>query len=312
MAEEVTSEWMRGVFEQVKNWGRWGEDDERGALNYIDDKKRAAAAALIRDGAAISCALDFPVDPSVNNPHPAQHMMVVAGDACCDPRAPGLEMTMDFIGIAFHGMASSHIDALCHVLVDGKMYNGFPAAEVLSTGARKGSVMAASDGITGRGVLLDISRLRGASWLEPTDRIQPEDLEAAEAEQGLEVEEGDILLVNTGRHAREAKYGPWSPMEVGLAGLDPRCLPFLHERGIAVLGGDGVQDAMPGYGLESWPVPIHQVCLVAMGVHLLDNLELRGLAEACAARKRWEFFFSVAPLRVAGGTGSPVNPIAIF
>jgi len=312
MMEAVTGDWMDGVFEACKNWGRWGEEDERGALNYISDAKRAAAGALIRDGASVSCALDFPVDPSANNPHPAQHMMVVAGDACCDPRAPGLEMTMDFIGIAFHGMASSHIDALCHVLVDGKMYNGFPATEVLSTGARRGSVMAASEGITSRGVLLDIPRLRGAPWLEPSDRIQPEDLEAAEAEQGLEVQEGDILLINTGRHAREAKHGPWSPMEVGLAGLDPRCLPFLHERRIAVLGSDGIQDAMPGHGLEKWPVPIHQCCLVAMGVHLLDNLELRTLAAACAERSRWEFFLSVSPLRVAGGTGSPVNPIAVF
>ncbi|MCH2169574.1 cyclase family protein [Myxococcota bacterium] len=314
MAEEVTSEYVGRVFEQVKNWGKWGADDQRGALNYITDEIRASAASLIQDGACVSCALDFPVEPSPNNPHPAQHMMVVAGDACCDPRAPGLEMTMDFIGIAFHGMASSHIDALCHVLVDGKMYNGFPAGEVLSTGARKGSVMAASDGITSRGVLLDIPRLRGKPWCDVTDRIQPEDLEAAEREQGLEVREGDILLIGTGRHARQDELGPWQPMGEGggLAGLDPRCIPFLHERRIAVLGSDGIQDAMPGYGLEDWAVPIHQCCLVAMGVHLLDNLDLRALSAACAERNRWEFFLSVSPLRVAGGTGSPINPIATF
>ena len=92
MAESLTREWCEQTFEQVKNWGRFGADDERGALNFISEKKRAAAAALIRDGAAVSCALDFPVTPGPENPHPAQHMMVVAGDACCDPRAPGLDV----------------------------------------------------------------------------------------------------------------------------------------------------------------------------------------------------------------------------
>ena len=312
MAESLTREWCEQTFEQVKNWGRFGADDERGALNFISEKKRAAAAALIRDGAAVSCALDFPVTPGPENPHPAQHMMVVAGDACCDPRAPGLEMTMDFIGISFHGMASSHIDALCHVLVNRTMYNGYPSEEVLSTGAQRNSIMAARDGISGRGVLLDIPRLRGAQWLELGEAIQREELEAAEKEQGLRVEEGDILLIATGRHTRRDQLGPWQPANEGLAGLDPRCIPFFHERSIAVLGSDGISDPLPGSGIENWSVPVHQCCLAGMGVHLLDNLDFRGLAEGCAERNRWEFFFTVAPLRVAGGTGSPVNPIAVF
>ena len=312
MAESVTAEYVARVFEEVKNWGKWGSDDERGALNYITEKRRAAAAALVRDGMQVSCALDFPVEPSPDNPHPAQHMMVVAGDACCDPRAPDLQMSMDFIGISFHGMASSHIDALCHVFVGKKMYNGFPAADVLSTGATRNSIMAARDGIAGRGVLLDIPRLRGVEWLELHDRITVEELEAAEKEQGVRVDEGDILLVANGRDARREKLGPWQPFEDGLAGLDPRCVPWLHERKIAVLGSDGISDMLPGLGLEGWMMPIHQCCLVAMGVHLLDNLDLGTLGAACAERNRWEFFFSVSPLRIDGGTGSPVNPLAIF
>jgi kynurenine formamidase len=239
-------------------------------------------------------------------------MMVIAGDACCNPQAPGLQMSTDFIGISFHGMASSHIDALCHVFVDRQMYNGFSAEKVLSTGAQRNSIMEVSEGIAGRGVLLDIPRLRGVEWLEPTDRITADELDAAEREQGVAVEEGDILLVSTGRDARRAKLGRWEPVAEGLAGLDPRCIPWLHERKVAVLGSDAISDMLPGLGLPDWAMPIHQCCLVAMGVHLLDNLALANLGAACAERNRWEFFLSVSPLRIAGGTGSPVNPLAIF
>lgn len=312
MGEAVTTEYMNELFERVKNWGKWGALDESGALNYITDKKRAEAGRLIRDGAAVSCALDFPVEPAPDNPHPALHMMTVAGDACCDPRAGGLEMTMDFIGISFHGMASSHIDALCHVLVGKQMYNGFTSEEVLSTGAQRGSIMCARDGIASRGVLLDIPRLRGVPFLEPGEGILPDELLAAEKAQGVEVSEGDILLVATGRDARRDVEGKWSAADGGLAGLDPRCIPFIHERGVAVLGSDGISDQLPGPRVPDWPTPLHQCCLVAMGVHLLDNLDLGGLSKACAERERWEFFFSIAPLRVAGGTGSPINPLAVF
>jgi kynurenine formamidase len=312
MAESVTREWMERTFVATRNWGRWGAEDERGALNFITPRKRAAAAAGVREGALVSCARDLAVESSPENPRPALHHMLVAGDDAESIGAPGFGATMDFIGVAFHGMAVSHLDALCHVAVGGRIYNGFPVGEVRSTGARRDSVMVAADGIVSRGVLLDVARARGVEWLEPGERIGPEELERAEAAAGLRVEEGDVLLVATGRDARRAAKGPWHPTEVGLAGLDPRCVPWLHERRIAVLGSDGVSDALPGAGIEGWPIPVHQCCLVGMGVHLLDNLALAELARACAARERWEFLLAVAPLRIGGGTGSPVNPIAIF
>jgi kynurenine formamidase len=302
---------MEKTFEAIKNWGRWGPDDEAGALNYITPKQRVAAAALVRDGFAVSCARELPVEPSIENPHPAHHHMLMAGDVA-DSLVPDLGVTMDYIGVAFHGMATSHIDAFCHVAVNGKLYNGFSINDVKSNGARRGSIMVARDGIVGRGVLLDIPRLRGVQWLEPQERILPEELERAEAAAGLRVGEGDLLLVATGRDARRAARGPWHPTEQGLAGLDARCVPWLHERRISVLGSDGVSDALPGGNTPGWPLPLHQFCLVGMGVHLLDNLALAELAAACAERQRWEFLFTVAPLRVAGGTGSPVNPIAVF
>ena len=311
----MTSYWtpahMRSVFESVKNWGRWGKEDESGALNYITSAKLREAAAAIRVGLPVSCARELAVHPGIDNPHPALHMMIRGGDDCVLPGV-GLEATMDFVGVAFHGMATTHIDALCHVLVDGKMYNGFDASEVKSTGARRGSIMAARDGIVSRGVLLDIPRLLGVEYLEPANMITVAQLEAAEQAQGVTAGEGDVLLVATGRDARRSKLGPTAPFAGGMAGLHPETAPWLHARRIAVLGGDGVSDAIPGAGIEGWGIPIHQCTLVAMGVHLLDNLRLDRLCAACAQYDQWTFQFTVAPLRVERGTGSPVNPIAVL
>jgi len=313
MPETVKREWLERVFEEVKNWGRWGPEDQLGALNYVTAERRAAAARLVREGTLVSCALDLAVEPAADNPTPAQHMMVVAGDARDSVVMGGLEMSLDFFGVACHGSAVSHIDALCHVFVRGQMYNGWDASEVKSIGALRNSIgPVAAAGIAGRGVLLDIPRLRGVEWLELSDRIAPEELVAAERAQGVLVGEGDLLLVSTGRQQRRAALGPWVVTEAGMAGLLPTCIPWLHERRIAALGTDGFSDPIGDPPVDGWPVPIHQCCLVAMGVHLMDNLDLRALASACAERRRWNFFFVVQPLRIARGTGSPVNPVAIF
>ncbi len=302
---------MDEIFASVKNWGRWGEDDEAGALNLITDEVRLGGAAAVRQGRSVSCALDLAVAPAADNPHPALHMMVQGGDDCLIPDF-GLETTSDFVGVAFHGMASSHLDALCHVAVDGRLYNGFPVTEVKSTGARRNSVMVARDGIVSRGVLLDVPRLRGVDWLEPGETITPDELDAAEAGQGVQVRAGDVLLIGTGRDARREALGSWSPIELGMAGLHPECLPWLRERDVAVLGSDGISDVLPVPAIEGWAMPIHETTLVAMGVHLLDNLSLGALAAACAESGQWDFQFSALPLRVQGGTGSPLNPVALL
>ena len=310
MVNRVEALEMAGLFEQVKNWGRWGADDQRGALNLITEREVARAAGLVRDGRVVSCALELPVVPSVDNPTPAQHMMLIAGDSLDATGYRGLETAIDYVGVAFHGMAVSHMDALCHVFVKGQMYNGRPASAVKSVGATANSIEAAFDGVVGRGVLLDIPRLKGADWLEPTELVTPEDLDSAERAAGVAVEPGDVLLVRTGRDARRDALGPWDPL-TGLAGLDPRCVEWIHDRDVAVLGSDGISDPLPNNDSE-WPIPVHMCCLVGMGVHLLDNLQLSRLAGVCDRSERAEFLFTVTPLRIRGATGSPVNPVAIL
>jgi kynurenine formamidase len=236
--------------------------------------------------------------------------MVLGGDVG-GTRQTGLQASADFVGVSFHGMAVSHIDALCHVFVAGQMWNGFPASDVTSVGAQRNSIGAGFGGIVGRGVLLDIPRRRGLEWLEPADAITPADLDAACAAQGVHLDVGDILLIGTGRDARRAQHGPWDPNGVGLAGLDAECIPWLAERDPSMLGSDGVSDILPAND-HCWALPVHQCLLVGMGVHLLDNLHLGRLAAACAAAERWEFLFVVSPLQIDGGTGSPINPIAML
>ncbi|HEY0107274.1 MAG TPA: cyclase family protein [Rhizomicrobium sp.] len=312
MAAKTKAE-MQAIFRQVSNWGRWGAEDERGTLNYLTPARTAAAARLVKSGRTVSCARNFPVQPGPENPTPALHHIVVGGDDPCTHGIPGMEVSLDFIGIAYHGLASSHIDALCHVFVDGKMYNGFPATDVRSTGARRNSIMSARDGLCGRGVLLDIPRLRGQAYVDPREPVTPDELNAAEKAQGVRVGEGDILLVAIGRDAWRAANTPNPGEGPPLAGLSEDCIPWLFDRRIAVLGSDAVHDPTPSpRPIEDFPIPVHMCALVSMGLHLLDNLRFVELEKACAAEGRWEFLFTVAPLRVERGTGSPVNPIAVL
>ena len=280
-------------------------DETTGALNLITPERRAAATALIREGTPVSCAL--PVRPAPNNPKPAQHYMIRAGDS---PAERGIAGAMDYFGIAPHGLASTHMDALCHIFVEGKMYNGFDQDEVRTNGAWKLRIMSGKDGIIGRGVLLDIARLRGVDWLEPREPIGAAELEAAEAAQGVQVGPGDTLLIGTGRDAREAALGPWG-WDDGMAGLSAETLPWLRARDISMLGCDGVSDVIRS-GAPEWTLPVHQVVIPRMGLHLIDNMQLDRLAAACAERSRYAFCLVLAPLRLERGTASLVNPLAIF
>jgi kynurenine formamidase len=306
-APTLSAAGFRELFERVSNWGRWGEDDERGTLNLITPEVTRRAAGLVREGVSVSCALPLNTVVDVENRMPAVHLMLRAGDVV--DQVP-TKSTADYLALAPHGQAHSHLDALCHVVYDGRIYNNRPASVVTSTGALHNAITIGARGIVSRGVLLDIPPLKGVDWLEPGTPILPADLEAAESAAGLRVETGDILLVRTGRHARRAVHGPWDA-SARLAGLHYTCAPWLRERGVTLLGCDGVSDYRP-HDVEGVALPIHTLTLVAMGMQLLDNQNLEQLAAACAERRRWEFLLVVAPLRLERGTGSAVNPIAVF
>ena len=287
----------------LSNWGRWGNDDEMGALNLITPAKRVQAAALVTRGISVSLSHDAIMDPAVRSAGggvPYERFMLEASAT----------NAMDRLTINFHGGVVSHIDALGHRFFDGKMYNGFSWEEVTeSDGARKNSIHNLKNGIFTRGILVDIPRFLGLPYLEPGARIYPEDLEAWEDMAGVRVSPGDAFFVRTGRWAREVEHGP-VPRGTGNAGLDPSVIPWLRERDVAVLGGESPQDA-PALG-DMPRLAVHDFVLIMMGVHLFDNLDLDAVAERAAAEGRWEFLLTAAPLAVPGGTGSPLNPIATF
>ena len=292
---------------ELSNWGRWGKDDQLGALNLITPAKRKQAAALVRDGVSVSLARDAETEKAVDNPTPYERVMTsISGDK---------------LAISFHGFIHTHIDSLAHSSDDGKLYNGYTPQEAVvmkEGGHARNSVYNLKNGVLTRGILMDIPRLKGVPYLEPGTRIYPADLEAWEKQAGVRVSAGDALFIRTGRWARRAKVGPWD-VRTSAAGLDASVIPWLKQRDVALLGGESPQDVVPqGEGLNlsakstASGLVVHGFALVYLGAQLIDNADLDALAEAAAARKRWEFMFSVAPLPLRGGTGSPANPIATF
>ena len=243
-----------------------------------------------------------------DNPEPGtRHMKRLPGEPS---DVPGLSFAADQIVMNVHGDVDSHIDALCHVSYDGAMYNGVPPGAVTSQGASELSIDDARNGIVGRGVLLDIPRLRGVRWLEPGDSVTPAELAAAETAQQVHVGPGDVLFVRVGHRRRRHELGPWDVAK-SRAGLHPDAMAYLGERQIAALGSDSNSDTAPSV-VEGVAFPVHVLAIQAMGLHLLDYLQFEDLVPACEAAGRWTFLCVVAPLRLSGGTGSPVNPIGIL
>jgi kynurenine formamidase len=288
---------------ELSNWGRWGKDDQLGAINLITAAKRKQAAALVKEGITVSLAGDVNTERSADNGQPYEHVMTQTG-----PGGAG-----DSLSVSFHGYAHTHIDAFAHRFFEGKMWNGFSYEEVTKEeGAKKNAIYNLHNGIFTRGILMDIARLKGVPYLEPGTRIFVEDLEAWEKQAGVKVGPGDAIFIRTGRWARRAKMGPWNA-GVETAGLDPSVLPWLKRRDVAILGSETAQDATPPpAGSELGPLALHDFALIVLGVQLMDDTNLNAISEAAAARKRWEFLLTAAPLPVTNGTGSPINPIAVF
>lgn len=293
-------EWM----ETLSNWGRWGGDDQLGTMNLISAETRLAAAKLVHKGVSVSLARNVEKEAAVDNPRPFGHRMLNVG-----LNNPG-QFVSDNFEISYHGYAHTHMDSLCHMAYEGKMYNGFPQAEVVAEGAPRLAVTNYKQGIFARAVLMDIPRLKGVEWLEPGTPIYPSDLDAWEEESGAKVGSGDIVLIRTGRWARRDKQGPWDVSEES-AGLHASAAKWLRERDAAILGSDAASDVSPSL-VDGVRQPIHQLVIIAMGMPIFDNLDLEAVAAEAARQQRWEFLVTAAPMAVVGGTGSPFNPIATF
>jgi kynurenine formamidase len=286
---------------ELSNWGRWGKDDQLGTLNLITAAKRKQAVALAKEGFSVSLARDASAVKEVDNPCPIEWALTTD--------AP--ETTTDRISYpCIHGPGTTHLDSFAHMFFDGKMWNGDSRNLVTKEGgAAKNSILTMKNGIVTRGVLYDIARLKGVPYLEPGTRIYPEDLEAWEKMSGVKATAGDALILRWGKWARRAKLGPQAGDEA--AGFDNSVIPWLKKRDIGLLVWEtpGYLPQPPG---DLFRNALHNFVLEILGVHILDRADLEALSEAAAARKRWEFMLTVAPLPIPNGTGSPVNPLAMF
>ena len=298
-SKEIVMSYLR----ERRNWGRWGDKGSAGAINLITAEKRIEAASLVRSGRNVSLSRPFPVTPSAENPRPAQHYMSVMD------RPPGGGAAMDYYGVFYHGTATTHIDALCHVWNEDGMWEGREPSEVLTfSGARYGTIDEWSDGILTRGVLLDIPKHCGKPYVTLEEPVHGWELEEIAKAQGVALEPGDAVMVYSGREAYAADNdGVWGGRPTR-PGLHASCLKFVRQNDMSILGWD-MMDAGPNEYDIPWAV--HGV-IFAYGVALLDNSLLEPVANACNEENRYEFMLTINPLNVIGGTGSPVNPIAVF
>jgi kynurenine formamidase len=286
------------LFQQVKNWGRWGKDDQLGSVNLVTTAKRKQAIALAKTGETVSLAHNPITERAEDNASPFEHTMLRGNN-------------MDRYAVSYHGYAHSHIDALCHILYKDQTYNGYARGEVnTDKGCTKLGIQNLKNGIVTRGVLIDIPRLRGVPYLEPGTAIYVEDIEAWEKTSGVKIAPGDAVLLRTGRWARREKLGPWNVGQ-SAAGLHASVAPWIKARGVALLGSDAAEDVTPSM-VEGVALPIHTLMITGLGVNLLDNQDLEALGDVAARLNRWEFMLTINPVPVTGGTGFPLNAIAMF
>lgn len=294
---EQVDKWMA----DLSNWGRWGKDDQRGTLNLMTPAVAKEALKLVKDGVSVSLAHTIDKVPAPDSPRPIGQAMTLdaAGHA------------MDQYTIWYHGSVITHIDALCHYSFQGKIYNGFDRSNIKEgVGCPQNGIENQKSGIMTRGILVDMPLLKKVPYLEPGTPVTVADLEAWEKFAGVKIHSGDALFLRTGRWAQRAETGAWN-VAANAGGFHASVLPWLKQRDVALLGNDAVTDVQPS-GVQGSPRPIHQVAIVAMGLPLIDVMDLEAVAKEAAARKRWEFLLTAAAVPVLGGTGFPLNPIATF
>lgn len=316
MPKHFSMDDVKALADKYKNWGRWGDDDQLGTLNYITPQKIVDASGLVKQGKVLSLAIPFddngPQTGSFGRFNPIHFMLQDGGDVSigAQDHLPNIQYTDDAVTMPLQ--CATQWDALAHILYRGKMYNGYEAHHVNSTGAKKNGMENAKDKVVSRGVLLDIPRYKGKQWLEPGEAVYPEDLDGAAAMGKVSVGTGDIVLVRTGQIGQVRADGSWGEYSGGSApGLGVDCAQWICEHEVA------------GYATDTWGTevipnetpdifqPLHMILIVHAGVLVGEIFDLEGLAEDCANDGVYEFLFVAPPLPITGAVGSPINPQAI-
>ncbi|MCZ6874178.1 MAG: cyclase family protein [bacterium] len=309
---------LRQLALQVRNWGKWGPDDEIGTLNYITPDKIAAAAQLVTAGKVF--ALGIPLQR--NGPqsgtrarfNPIHTMFRDGGD---QPKTPEEVAEMQGYGgaddwIVMPLQCITQWDSLAHVFYEGKMYNGFDATLVTSSGAAKNSIDKTKDKIVGRGVLLDVARYKGVKALEPGYAITVEDLDGTASAQGVEVQCGDILLTRTGHMSRYLDKGSWDFFDLDESpGVSVYTALWMHAKEIAAIGSDTYAVEVRPSELAPFRSPFHCCAIPNMGLTLGEIFYLEDLAADCAADGRYSFLLVAPPLPISNAVGTPINPYAM-
>lgn len=301
----------------LSNWGRWGKDDQIGTLNHVTPDDIVAAGKLIRKGRvfAMGLSLKEPIQSGLfgGRWNPIHTMLATGTDAAAgnqDKPFPYLRYADDAINMPCQ--ASTQWDALCHIFLDDKMYNGFDATEVDARGAKKLGIEHVRDKMVGRGVLLDVARWKGLDYLPDGYAITNADLDGCAAAQGITVGRADFVIVRTGQQERCLAAKDWSGYAGGNApGLAFETCYWIHDKSLAAI-------CLDTWGCEVRPnetdeanQPWHWVVIPVMGLSMGEIFYVKELAEDCAADKVYEFFFNAPPLHLPGGAGSPINPQAI-
>jgi kynurenine formamidase len=293
-----TQDRANGYFKELNNWGRWGNDDQKGTVNLITPVKQQAAQALVKTGRTVSLARDVPAQP------------VFMYNCTFPSKRERVDVVLDRFDMIYHGYWITHVDALCHVGWDGELYNGRPFAESLTAaGATWCPIDPLFDGITSRGVLLDVAAGRKEGYVTVGHPVTPTELDETARRQGVRIEPGDVVVVRSGDAAFRRANPSWIPRESPHPGLQLGCLEWFREKDIAAIAWDMMDERPIGYA--GFGMGVH-LAIPFLGLALVDNTDPERLAAACKEMGRYEFMFTATPLRLVGATGAPAHPLAIF
>jgi kynurenine formamidase len=328
--KDPNAEW-RKVSDKVRNWGRWGADDQLGTLNHITPAAIRHAASMVKKGKVISCGVPFdahgPQGAHGLRRNPIHLMTVDGGDigvhqlpkewqgpteqwvATLLESGPG-RFTDDYIIMPLQ--SGTQWDALAHFYYEDKLYNGYPSKSVTSFGATRCAIdpIARSGQITGRGVLLDVARYRGVEHLNADEVVSPHELDAIVAKQNVEIRDGDVIVIRTGWYLEWLKSRDGESWAWHAPGVSWRCAEWFYDRNIAAVAADnvGVEVMKPELGI--WSL-FHMLTLRDMGMMLGEIWDLEALGADCAEDNTYEFQLVAQALPFTGAVGTPINPIAI-